>query len=226
MPTKAPRIIDGFTENAWVSLAVKSLRMGWPTGLEEARKRVCKSKIASTLLCGTFEDIFPAKEEMTTVVREIRMEDFTSLCARETHHGRLLTNRFCQLESRAVAASKDERQRQSMAKVALRDYGIWLPPRSYNCFWTWMEMDPHDFGITRQIDLSPWAGMPEAMLDVHTPEGRERKRFTTILSGTYQQHHTIGQNVAENGWSVIREKVHSGRHYPVTGEVAQEALWQ
>jgi hypothetical protein len=27
---------EGYTESAWVSLAVKSIRIGWPAGLEKA----------------------------------------------------------------------------------------------------------------------------------------------------------------------------------------------
>jgi hypothetical protein len=225
-PNKVPRIIDGFTENAWVSLAVKSLRMGWPEGLAQARARVCKSKIASTITCGTFEDIFPPRSELTTVLMEIKIEDFNSLCARETHHGRMLTNQFCSLEHRAVEAAKDFRQKALMSKIAINDFRMWLPPRSFNCFWTWLEIKPEDYGIRREVDRTPWTGMPEAMLDLHTPEGRNSHRFVTILSGTYKQHHAIGQIVMKEGWGRIRDEVHSGKIYPVKVEEEQEALWQ
>ena len=40
---KQQRFIDDWSESAWKSLVVKSLRMGWPIGLEQAAGRLSRS---------------------------------------------------------------------------------------------------------------------------------------------------------------------------------------
>lgn len=44
----------GLSESAWVSLAVKALRMGWPNGIRAAVARLNPSKVRSLAICGLF----------------------------------------------------------------------------------------------------------------------------------------------------------------------------
>jgi hypothetical protein len=197
--------IDGFSKSAWRSLAVKSLRMGWIAGLRRAQEAIGKSEVKQILTCGTFEDIFPAEAELRAVLEEIKALDYTALCSRQTHHGRGLTPRFCELEPRAVAAASGA---QRELWNAARPYGLFLPPRSLNCFWTWLEIHPTDVGQRREVDATPWAGMPSVMLDGHTLEGKIAKRSVTLLSGHYHQHLKLSRLVAAGGWEAIRTEAH------------------
>jgi hypothetical protein len=68
--------------------------------------------------------------------------------------------------------------------------------------------DAPDQPATRELDLTPWTGMPAVMADVHTEEGRGRLTFTTLLSGTYRQHGNIGRLVMDEGWAALRQRAH------------------
>ena len=108
--TRPVKMIDGYSESLWKSVVVKSLRIGWPAGLEEASRRLNKSTMKSLLICGLFEDVFPPEEELQEAMDEVNRFDFEALCSRETHHGQglytpyhytipvfpgLLQRRFC-----------------------------------------------------------------------------------------------------------------------------------
>lgn len=197
--------MDGYSASAWKSLAVKSLRMGWPTGLIEAQKRLGKSYMKAAMVCAAFEDIFPAVSELEAVRSEIAALDYRALCLRQTHHARGHTKRFCELENETCGLAKN---RPDAIMQRGRSYGLALSPRACNVFWTWHLMQPADEGIRRTLDETPWTGMPEAMLDSHTPEGRVAKRRMTILSGHYSQHAQLAQIVSEKGWEHVRRIVH------------------
>lgn len=196
---------DGFTEGAWVSLAVKALRLGWPAGLRQAAHRVPPSRMRQTLQCGIFEDVFPATAELADVVAEIAAADFDSLCARQTHHARGYTAQFCRLEREAVKAAVD--QRRELYAEAKR-LGCRIPPRAVNCFYTWQRIAPQDAGVRREPDPARWQGMPIAVLDGHTQEGRKYRQRITLLSGHYVNHARLAMLVAEFGWDYIRSEVH------------------
>lgn len=199
--------IEGFSKSAWKSLAVKSQRIGWVTGLERACAALGKSELRPVLICGLFEDTFPAVDELQEAMAEIRRLDFGALCSRETHHGRAgLTARFCQLKDRALAAAQTD-QRRLWAKG--KELGIWLPRRCLNCFWTWLHIHPTDSGKRRVLDSSPWRGMPAPMVDSHTYEGKVANVGATILSGHYHKHLELSQLVGAHGWEWVRQQVHS-----------------
>lgn len=199
---KPALIVDGYSESVWKSLAVKALRIGWPEGIRQAAARLGKSKLDYQLLCGLFEDVFPAAGELDQVRAEIKAGDYEALCARETHHGRGWSEAFCDLEEGAVAAARNRERIWAEA----RRLRLWLPARANNTFWTWLRLAPADAGVTRPIDTTPWRGMPAAMLDRHTLEGR--KHGYTILSGDYDTHRAIGRRVMVEGWDGLRREAH------------------
>jgi hypothetical protein len=203
---RAPsRIVDGWSESAWKSLAVKSLRIGWPEGLRQAEQRLARSTMDWLLLAGVLEDVFPAERELHDVVAELKARDWQALCSRETHHGRGYTEAFCALEKRAVAAARDP----SPLYPEARRLGLYLPRRAWNVFWTWLELAPADEGVRREVDATPWRGMPRAILDSHTTEGKARGVKITVASGHYQAHLHLAELVAAYGWPTVRRRVHA-----------------
>jgi len=216
------KMIDGYSESLWKSVVVKSLRIGWPAGLEEASRRLSKSTMKSLLICSLFEDVFPPEEELKLAMDEVNRFDFEALCARETHHGQGLTDRFCDLEDEAVYAA-----RNSMPDIwaAAKKYGIWLPPRSLNVFYTWHKLRSNIVGGKREIDPTPFTGIPKVMADSHTYEGKKMGQGITLLSGHYSQHREIGRLVQEKGWGWIREQVHGSGVLEVQGGNAQMSMF-
>lgn len=202
---------EGWSQAAWKSLAVKSNRMGWPAGLAKAASVLGRSEIRVVLLCNLFEDVFPSRAELPAVLEEIRTHDYAALCARATHHSRAgLTEAFAALKEPACAAAKD-REAQRALWAAGKELKVWLPLRSLNCFWTWQRLAPDlpaSSGI-RDLDPAPYLGMPAAMIDGHTFEGKRRAIAGTVLSGSYSQHVEIARRVAKAGWKPIRAEVHA-----------------
>lgn len=160
----------------------------------------------AALTCGVFEDIFPAKSELADVLGEIDRLDYEALCARETHHGRGYTGGFCGLAEEGMAAAKT---RANELRAAARSLGIpFLPPRSLNCFYEWMRLSPLDAGSRREVDTKSWSGMPWAIADSHTYEGRGGGQAITLLSGHFENHEALARRVSTEGWSQIRAEVH------------------
>jgi hypothetical protein len=199
-------LIDGYSESIWKSLVVKSLRIGWPIGIEEAAKRLPYPTVDALLVCGIFEDIFPPQAELQDCLLEIRSKNYDSLCSSETHHGRGLTEAFCALEKEACDAAIH--QRDALLTQA-KDLDIQLPPRALNCFYTWLKLSPGDSYVKRRLDDAPWTEVPKAIVDGHTYEGKRRGTVETLLSGTYSNHAVLGQRVMREGWSEIRKEVHA-----------------
>lgn len=212
---KALSFVDGYSESAWKSLAVKSLRIGWPAGMQAAFDRLGRSTMGSLLVCGVFEDVFPSMCKLDYVMSLAKSFDFGGLCRVETHHGRGLTDEFCDMESEAVDAARTRRE-EIWAHAKGRK--VWLPIRSLNCYYTWMRMSPSDGLVLRDADPTEWAGMPAVMLDGHTYEGKGMGSRTTILSGSYQQHRRIGDEVVRDGWGGIREAVHKSTLEPLSAD--------
>lgn len=202
---KEVKFIDGFSESAWKSLVIKSLRMGWVEGLIEARKRLSKSMMDSLLVGSLFEDVFPAGwTELNECMDEIKNEDYKSLCQRETHHGRMLSDKFCDMEKEAVEKGSQVFY-QMMNVVRASSKLQWLNPRVANCLYTWMRINPKT-SVKRTVMSCEFKGMPTSMLDSHTFEGRRMGQRMTILSGHYENHRLIGQRVTKEGWSKIRRE--------------------
>jgi len=192
----------------WVSLGVKALRIGWPEGLRMTEQMVGKSRMRHILTCGLYEDVFPAMGEHEEAWKEIGRLDYEALCRRETHHGRGLTAKFCGMADEAMKAA---RERGPWIYKEASKHSIWLPPRAYNCFYTWLKMAPDLIGVRREIDKTKWAGVPAAVVDGHTREGRDLGRRITILSGHYENHLKLGQMVGKIGWAKVRKMVHANK---------------
>lgn len=214
------RKIAGWSESLWKSLAVKSLRMGWPAGLKEARRQLNKSTVKTQLICGAFEDILPATDEIHEVLEAVEEHDYERLCAWETHHSRRYTEAFCNLEEEAMAAARN-RRREMFPRV--RELDIWLPPRAFNVFYTWLKLQPKQGG-RREVDERPFDRMPRAMADGHTYEGKYLDQEMTVLSGHYHQHRRLGHRVQEEGWESVREEVHADLLPPPPAGQAELAL--
>jgi hypothetical protein len=200
------RAVDGWSESAWKSLAIKSLRIGWPEGLRQAERRLSPSILRSTLIVSLFEDVFPPESELLDAVDELNRHDWHALCAREAHHGRGYTGAFCDLADEAIAAAKNPGFMYSKARRRRLPY---LPPRAWNVFWTWLRLEPDDLDARRPLDDTPWGGMPAAVIDAHTTEGRRRRTGYTSLSSDYETHRVIGVRVRANGWGPLRTEVHA-----------------
>lgn len=203
---RVPKFLGGYSESLWKSLVVKSLRLGWPEGLRRAAGVLNERTVKSLLTCSVFEDIFPAKSELADVLDEIDRLDYEALCVRETHHGRAYTEDFCSLAEEGMEAAKTQASE-------LRAFGSTLglshlPPRSLNCFYEWVKLNPMDAGKRREIDSREWSGMPLAMADAHTYEGLRKGQSVTVLSGHFENHETLGRRVGSEGWSKIRKEVH------------------
>ncbi len=84
-----------------------------------------------------------------------------------------------------------------------------LPPRSLNCFYTWLKLAPRDVNVRHGLDDTPWAGMPRVMADGHTYEGTKLGTRVTLLSGHYHNHALLGGRVMKEGWSLIRNETHA-----------------
>ena len=185
---------------------VKSLRIGWPLGLEEAANHLPKSSMEALLICGLFEDVFPPQSELADCMAEVKVRNYFALCSRETHHGRGLTEAFCSLEKEAVAAAGERRAEISAQG---KNWNVWLPPRSLNCFYTWLNLAPDDVNVRRGLDDTPWTGVPRVIADGHTYEGNRLGTRVTLLSGHYHNHAALAERVMKEGWNLIRGEVHA-----------------
>jgi hypothetical protein len=103
--------VAGYSESLWKSLVVKSLRIGWPIGLEEAANHLPESSMEALLICGLFEDVFPPQSELADCLAEIKVRNYFALCSRETHHGRGLTEAFCSLKKKRLQQQAKSAQR-------------------------------------------------------------------------------------------------------------------
>jgi len=201
--------LRGLSESAWVSLAIKALRMGWPNGIRAAIERLNPSRVKGLLTCGLFEDVFPAMDDIRACVAHVKAGEWEQLCRYDTHHGRGYTEQFCDMEGEAVAASRDMRQVDRLIEVC-KSLGVYMRARGMNCLYTWDKMKPQ-LGGERTTDHTPFLEMPLAMLDMHTLEGKTGAaggRRVTILSGSYAQHRELGHLVLARGWADLRGMVH------------------
>ena len=196
---------DGFSESAWKSLVVKSIRIGWPQGLEAGLKRLAPSTFWGLVLGGFFEDTFPAGyDDVREAWKEVRNFDFEKFCQRDTHHGRGYTQEFYDLKDVAGEKGKIHGPEMNM-RLATNAGTPWVRPFLLNCLWTWEQIMPDDRGVLRPIYDRPFDGMPIVVLDNHTYEGRISKRGGTFLSGSYETHLEISHNVQKHGWEYYHE---------------------
>lgn len=202
---KPTKYIEGYSESAWKSLAIKSLRVGWATGLTEASQRLSKSTMRTMLIGGLFEDVFPADwKELNECLREIDAQDYVSLCQRETHHGRGLSEKFCNMADEACAIADSEFYKM-MNEVRVNSNLTWCSPRIKNCLYTWKKINPKPSKFRYECNKK-WEGMPLSILDSHTFEGKKLGIKMSVLSGHYENHRILGQRVMAEGWDKIRRE--------------------
>lgn len=193
--------INGYTKSIWKSLVIKSLRIGWVTGLQKAREVLSKSEMNSLLIGGIFEDIFPDRKDLPEILNSIKNEDYETLCSFETHHGRNYSEQFCDLEQEAV---ENRNTIYPQLKQVTELNGTFIAPRLNNCVYTWLKINPTN-SKKRNPYFKKWEGMPKVIIDGHTYEGKVRRIQTTKLSGHYHIHREIGQEVSKNGWTNLRQ---------------------
>lgn len=207
------------SKSLWKSVVVKSLRMGWPAGLDAALVALSPSVVKGLLWSGVFEDVFPLPSELEDVAREIVALDFEALCSRETHHGQGLSSQFCDLKDEATNLGADD---YSRLHAIAKGYGVKVPWGGANCFWTWVRLSEDIVGGKREVDTTPFRGIPLSMADGHTKEGCELGQRCTVLSGFYHQHRRLGEVVQEGGWEAVRSEVHDDA---VLEAVHQSTFW-
>ena len=214
--------INGFTKSAWKSLAIKSIRIGWVQGLEEAAKNLSKSDMKSLLIGGLFEDVFPTSyQDLEDCNSEIENQEYLKLCQRNTLHGRGYAQQFFDLAEESTTF-KGKMQGGDVAKQIIAKTSIsWINPRVNNCIYTWYKIRPTNANYHREALNHKWNGMPKNILDGHTFEGKWLKQEVELLSGHYPNHLHIGKRVMKEGWEPIRyefinSEIKDGKHDPLT----------
>lgn len=210
--------IDGFTQYAWVSLVVKSIRMGWPEGIRQAETRLGTFITKRTATVQIFEDILPADVDIPEIDKAIWSGDWDKVCSYNTHHGRNQTDWFIKewVSGYGDWAGNHEPQ---VKKLAEEKYGFKrIQSRMCGDFWTWYNIKSKikETGV-REIDRTPWAGIPPDILDMHTIEGKRMKTNVTLLSGTNDGHIKFAQMVQKFGWDGVRKIIHDKKPYKVEG---------
>lgn len=215
--------INGYTKSAWKSLVIKSLRIGWVNGLEEAAKNLTKSDMNNLLLGSLFEDVFPASiEELNKCWILIQTKQYDKLCSINTLHGRGYAQKFFDMADEAVKAAKYEGGQ--IAKSIVQQTSInWINPRVNNCLYTWYKIEPKKKNYKREPLIAEWKGMPVNILDEHTYEGKKVGRKITLLSGHYENHLAIGNRVMKEGWGLIRKEFLADDIAPKFQE--QKSIW-
>jgi hypothetical protein len=221
-----PKALDGFTTGLWTSLAIKSVRMGWLPGLLEAEKRLNKSAIHMAVLVQVFEDLWPAYEEIPEVMAELKARNWPALLARDTHHGRGMSHLY--KEERCLRVYYSQEPRKPRLYEMCKQYGVpFLGWRGTFEFAHYVEVQDEvgDFApaTKRTVDMTPWKGMPPAIADMHTDEGRKlaplglhilasggkwKGSYLTILCGHPEGHNWLCRVISEGGWEAARKLVH------------------
>jgi len=211
--------IDGYSESAWISLAVKSVRLGWPEGIRQAALRLSESALRSTIEIQIMEDIYPPASELPKILELIKKHEWEAICAYDTHHGRNFTlqaEKACDEMHRKLKAGVIKyKDAEELAKIR----GFASPrPRLYGDLLAWdsfRKAGQIPEMKNRPIDESVWIGMPTAMLDQHTIEGSQAQRRDTILSGSSKGHLNLANMVKKIGWTGVRKIVHSDIDKPM-----------
>jgi len=207
--TKNVELINGFTKSAWKSLVIKSMRIGWVEGLQEATKNLPKSEIATVCVGTLFEDTFPVRyKDLNECYHEIKNGEWEKLCSRNTHHGRGYTEAFFNMAEEACQTDKNMAYNRGIMAAIQQNTDIkWINERVYNCLYTWYKINPQkDSNYLRNPLHHKWSGMPLNILDGHTYEGKRKGKDCLLLSGHYENHRHIGKRVMTEGWEPIRNE--------------------
>lgn len=203
---KEVKLIEGFSQSAWKSLAIKSIRIGWVEGLQKCSTVLSKSELTTLLVGSLFEDVFPVKyKDLEECYQEIKNQDWEALCSRNTLHGRGYGPLFCQMEEEAC--SSDIKFNEGIVHAIRSNTSLtWINPRVYNCLYTWYKINPTGDNYYRIPFHSEWKGMPKNVLDSHTYEGRRMGQKVMLLSGHYENHLKIAERVMIEGWDRLRQE--------------------
>jgi len=175
------------------SLAVKSVRIGWPNGISAAAK--CGGKaIIRQIQAQVWEDLCCQPQRAFDAIER---RDWSELCRIPTHH--CVAGQTAKVMERFEAESRSFGELYAIAK----ERELPLIPRAAGCFGAWLEL-PIWYAPDREIDETPYRGIPEAMLDFHV----HPKYRATFLSGTANGHRRLADMVQEFGWGEIRRRVH------------------
>ncbi|MFW6145451.1 MAG: hypothetical protein ACOC4Y_01500 [bacterium] len=187
MAKKNLNLKEGYTESVWKSLIIKSIRIGWPQGIEKGREILGKTKVTDILKASIFEDIFPVGfEGVDECVAYIEQENYRNLCMIATHHSRGYTQQFYDI--REEASDTGVKKGYSLMAIMRQNSRLqWLTSRVFNCLYTWWVIDPKKGGKRSILDVS-FTRMPKAVIDAHTYEGKVRGVKWSMLSGDYDTH--------------------------------------
>jgi hypothetical protein len=217
--------VQGFSRSLWKSTAVKSIRLGWPAGFHRTRDVLGRSvNWRDLLLAQVFEDLWPSRDQLPEVLDEVQHLDVDALCRRDPHHGeRRLSQQYADIAPEVEGSLFRDAGRAAQVGAEARAWGLnYLGPRSLSEFAIWSIADPPPGG-TRSVDEATWQGVPPAMADLHTREGRRRGTMITILCGHPDGHVGLMHAVDLDGWAGVRGFVHGEPILP--GEIRQDGLF-
>lgn len=210
MQEKKVEKIDGYTLSVWKSLVVKSLRIGWIAGMEEANKRMSKSDMNTLCIRQLFEDTFPCGyEELEECYHLIIAQDWEKLLSIDTHHGKGYSEEFCNLEKVVCGGYAQSQYHNMLEEIKNRTSIKWINPNISNCVMTWMKIRPNKKQYRKPMHEA-FKGIPYCIFDGHT---YEQKGKMLLLSGHYENHRIIGRRVQREGWEKIRTDFLSERTF-------------
>jgi len=184
------------TNKSIESLAVKSVRIGWPNGIAAAARLGGKA-IIRQIQAQVWEDLCCQPQRAFAAIDN---RDWAELCRVPTHHQVLGMTR--QVMAQYQANSRSFAELYEIAK----DRCFPLIPRAAGCFSAWLEL-PIWHAPDREIDRAPYRGIPEAMMDFHA----HPRHGKTILSGTVDGHRRLADMVQSGGWEYVRGLAHEER---------------
>jgi hypothetical protein len=200
-----------YNKNEWRSMAasllIKSVRIGWPNGVEAAARVLGISKTKSYLWAQVWEDIFPDAIELPAIAKEIAALDYEALCRRETHHGMPgVTQKWFDIwiETKKAIYPYNELYRT----IKRFEPRAAVTPRTVIAAGIWVYMAGGIPGLNRTLDEHLFIGVPVTVYDKHV-KFREKRGEPTILTGTFEQHLNIANMVQDCGWDFVREQAHS-----------------
>jgi hypothetical protein len=177
MKKREIKFIEGFSQSAWKSLAIKSIRIGWVDGLQKCSSVLSKSEMTTLMVGSLFEDVFPIRyKDLDEAYTEIKNQDWESLCSRNTLHGRGYGQAFFDMADEAC--SSDSKYNEGIVHAIRSNTQLtWINPRVYNCLYTWYKINPNGENYYR---------LP--------------------LSGHYENHLVIANRVMNEGWEILRNE--------------------
>jgi hypothetical protein len=206
---------NGFTKSAWKSLAIKSIRIGWVEGLQQASKNLSKSEMTTVCVGSLFEDVFPIKyKDLDDCYKEIQNQEWEILCSRNTLHGRGYGQAFFDYAEESCRFEENLKYNEGIVRaIGINTTLKWINPRVYNCLYTWYKLNPQPNNYFREPMRHKWSGMPKNILDAHTYEGKCMGQQMTLLSGSYENHLLIANRVMKEGWQPLREELKADEIY-------------